>query len=69
MSTFSSLCHNKEHSDKLDVAYSFVNDNIRLIIWQDDDGNEAVAYLNINEAKHIVDLIQQAIKSVEKELG
>lgn len=62
MSTFASLCHDKSHNDKIDVAHSFVTDEVRLIIWKDDDGLGATVLLNIDEAKHVIDLINKAIK-------
>lgn len=65
MSTFSSLCHNKEHNDKIDVAYCFVTDEIRIIVWENDDTRDGTAYLTVDEAKHVVALINQAIERVE----
>ena len=68
MSTFSAQCHLKDHKDKIDVAYSFVTDEVRLIVWEDDDGNSTTTYLSVDETKHIIVLMNQAIKEIEKEL-
>ena len=65
MSTFASLCFNKFHEHKIDVAYSFVEDEVRLIVWKDDDGFSTTTYLSIDEAKHIIALMNQAIERIE----
>lgn len=59
MSVFSSLCHLK-HGDKLDVAYSILGDETRIIIWEDEDGGEGVAYLNKKELEHLIELLNYA---------
>jgi len=69
MSTFSSLCHDEQHNDQLDIAYSFVEDNVRLILRRGDSDLITEIYLELDEAKHTVDLIQQAIGKIEKELN
>ena len=66
MSTFASLCHNKAHNDKIDVAYSFVTDEVRLIIWKDDDGFSATALLSVDEATHVIALMSEAIERIVK---
>ena len=67
MSTFTSLCHNKAHNDKIDVAYSFVTDEVRLIIWKDDDGFGATALLSVDEATHVIALMSEAIERIVKQ--
>ncbi len=59
MSTFSSLCHSKEHNDKIDVAHCFVTDEIRIVIAENDN---VAAYLTANEALHLISLISEAVK-------
>jgi hypothetical protein len=69
VSTFSSLCHNKEHEHKIDVAYCYVTDQIRIIVWENDDTHDGTAYLDVDEAKHVVALMNQAIeRALESEL-
>ena len=64
MSTFSSLCHNRSHDDKIDVAYCFVTDQIRIIVWENDDTRDG-AYLTVDEAKHVIALMNLALERVE----
>jgi len=66
VSTFSSLCHNKEHQDKIDVAYCFVTDQIRVVVWENDDDTDGTAYLNVDEAIHLVSLLSEAIENVTR---
>lgn len=64
MSTFASMCHDKEHNDKIDVAYSFVTDQIRIIVWEDDDKQSTTTYLTVDESLHLISLCSEAVKRV-----
>lgn len=68
MSTFSSLCHDKDHNDQIDIAFSFFTDEIRLIIWKDPEHWSPIAFLTLNEAKHVLELLDKAIQYVEDTL-
>ena len=61
MSTFSSMCHDKEHNDKIDVALCFVTDEIRIIAFENDN---YATYLTVDEALHLISLISEAVKRV-----
>jgi len=51
LSVYSSLC--RDHEDKFDVAFSCVEDEVRVIIWKcEDTGNQAEMYLTGDEAYH-----------------
>jgi len=60
MSTFSSLCHATTHQDKIDVAYSCVTDEIRLTVWQNELNDDVTVYLSVDEANHLMTLINIA---------
>ncbi|CAB4148668.1 hypothetical protein UFOVP534_18 [uncultured Caudovirales phage] len=61
MSTFSSICHDKEHNDKIDVAHCFVTDQIRIIAFEND--NHAT-YLTPDETMHLIYLLSTAITRI-----
>ena len=61
MSVYASLCH-EEDGDQLDVAYSVIGDNVRIIIWKDEDGNTAEVRLEKEELKHFIKLLKIAKK-------
>ena len=58
------MCHDKEHKDKIDVAYCFVTDQIRMIVWEDEDQTSTHTYLTVNETLHLISLMSEAVKKV-----
>jgi hypothetical protein len=65
MSTFTSLCRDKEHKDKIDVAHSFVTDEIRLVVWEDESQLERTVYLTPDEALHLHFLLTGAFTKID----
>jgi hypothetical protein len=62
MSVFSSLCFDHYQDDPIDVAYSVVEPEVRLWVKCDEDGSETTTYLTVEQAKHLVELINTAIR-------
>ena len=62
MSVFSSLCFDHHENDPIDIAYSCTNPEVRLWVKNDDDGNETTTYLTVEQAQHLVDTINEAIR-------
>lgn len=64
MSVYASVCSGENHEDQFDVAYSFLGDDIRLIIWKDEDtGLEAEMNLTGEEAIHLINVLRIAVKA------
>ena len=64
MSTYSSVCHDKTHEDKIDVASCYVCDMVRIVVFEDIDGVSSTSLLSVDEAEHLIDLITQCIKRI-----
>ena len=64
MSVYASVCSGKNHEDQFDVAYSILGDDIRVIIWKDEDtGMEAQMNLTDEEAIHLINVLRVAVKA------
>lgn len=61
MSVYSSMC--QKHNDQFDVAYSMLGDDIRIIIWKDEDTQQS-AQMNLTNAEtdHLIEVLQKARK-------
>lgn len=62
LSVYSSICH--QHEDQFDVAYSILGDDIRLIIWKDEDsGMQSQMNLTDEEAIHLINVLRVAVEA------
>lgn len=68
MSTYASLTC-KEHDHLIDVAWSFVDYEVRLWVDDKEDMQETTTYLTIKQAEHLIELMQLAIKNIKKSNG
>lgn len=66
MSDCVSICHNNEHGDPINVAYSYNNNGIGLYVWEDDDGCSTEIWLTIDQTKHLVELINEGLRTLKK---
>ena len=61
MSVYGSMCHDHEH--QFDVAYSMLGNDVRIIIWKDEDsGTQAQMNLSDVETGHLIDVLQDALE-------
>lgn len=63
MSVYSSICR-EDHNDPMDVAYSCVENEIRLVDWNYE--NDGTTIMTTDQARHLIALIEQAIKMAER---
>lgn len=61
MSVYGSVC--QKHDDKFDVAHSMIGDDIRIIIWEDED-TKTSAQMNLTDAEteHLIEVLQIALE-------
>ena len=63
MSVYASICR-EEHGDPMDVAYSCVANEIRLVDWNYE--NDGITIMSTDQARHLIDLIKEAIERAER---
>lgn len=64
MSIFTSICQDKEHNDKIDVAFSSLTNEVRLVIWEYKEQPERNVYLTLDETLHLIYLLSTTITKV-----
>lgn len=64
MSVFSSIC--MDHDDKFDVAWSFIGDEFRVAIDDDEDNRSLIMFLTEQETEHLIDVLQEALKRAKR---
>jgi hypothetical protein len=61
VSVYSSIC--QDHEDQFDVAYSMLGNDIRIIIWKDEDsGTQAQMNLTDTETEHLIEVLKIALE-------
>jgi len=61
VSVYSSIC--QDHEDQFDVAHSMIGDDIRIIIWKDEDtGTQAQMNLTDAETEHLIEVLKIALE-------
>lgn len=64
LSVYASVCIGKNHEDQFDVAFSVLGDDIRIIIWEDEDTKmQAQMNLTDKEAIHLINVLRVAVEA------
>ena len=54
------------HDDKFDVAWSFIGDEFRVAIDDNEDNRSLIMFLTEQETEHLIDVLQEALKRAKR---